>query len=70
MIIDTESGDIVHWLELEDPIVELYDVAVLPDVVRPTAMGVADDEIRRIIRMKPLADHRGTEGRITANDGG
>lgn len=52
MVIDTESGDIVHWLELEDPIVELYDVAVLQGVVRPTAMGVADDEIRRIIRMK------------------
>ena len=48
-IIDLESGDAVHWLRIEGVIDELYDVAVLPDVVRPMALGFKTDEIRRVI---------------------
>ena len=34
---------------------ELYDVAVLPGVVRPMALGFKTDEIRRIITLPPAS---------------
>lgn len=46
-VIDTTSGDIVHWLRIEGSVEELYDVIVLPGVVRPQALGFKTDEIRR-----------------------
>jgi hypothetical protein len=39
----------VHWLRFEGVVQELYDVAVLPGVVRPAAIGFKSDEIRRVI---------------------
>jgi hypothetical protein len=32
---------------------ELYDVAVLPEIRRPMAIGLQSDEIRRVISMTP-----------------
>jgi uncharacterized protein (TIGR03032 family) len=49
MIIDLTTGDIVHWFRIEGIIEELYDVCVLPGVLRPTAFGFKADEIRRFI---------------------
>lgn len=51
MVIDLRSGDIVHWLRLEGAVRELYDVAVLPGVRRPAAIGFKSDEIRRVIKV-------------------
>jgi hypothetical protein len=31
----------------------LYDVAVLPDIQRPMAIGLKTDEIRRVLSMAP-----------------
>ncbi|NJK68906.1 MAG: TIGR03032 family protein [Microcoleus sp. SU_5_3] len=50
MVIDLRSGDSVHWLRMEGVVEELYDVAVLPGVRRPMAVGFRTDEIRRVIR--------------------
>lgn len=52
MVIDLRSGDIVHWLRIEGIVRELYDVAVLPGVRRPMAIGLKSDEIRRVITVK------------------
>lgn len=49
MVIDLRTGDAVHWLRIEGVVAELYDVAVLPNVVRPAALGFKTDEIRRNI---------------------
>jgi uncharacterized protein (TIGR03032 family) len=49
MVIDLKSGDIVHWLNIQGVVEELYDVAILPGVVRPMALGFKSDEIRRVI---------------------
>ena len=46
-VVDLDSGEVVHWLRIEGLIEELYDVVVLPDVVRPSALGFKSDEIRR-----------------------
>jgi uncharacterized protein (TIGR03032 family) len=49
LVIDTRSGDAAHWLRVEGLVRELYDVAVLPGVGRPMALGFKSDEIQRIV---------------------
>lgn len=53
LVIDLRSGDAVHWLRISGSIEELYDVAVLPGVQRPMAVGLQTDEIRRLISVAP-----------------
>jgi len=53
LIIDLRSGDVAHWLRVEGMVRELYDVAVLPQVCRPMALGFKTDEIERIIAIGP-----------------
>ena len=49
LAIDLRSGDTVHWVRFAGVVQELYDVAVLPGVRRPSAIGFKSDEIRRVI---------------------
>jgi uncharacterized protein (TIGR03032 family) len=49
MVIDLRSGDTAHWVRLEGMVSELYDVVVLPGVVRPMVLGIRSDEIGRTI---------------------
>ena len=44
-VIDLTTGAVVHWLRIEGRIEELFDVAVLPGVVRPKAMSFATPAI-------------------------
>ena len=50
-VIDLNSGDVVHWIRIEGVVSELYDVVVLPGVVRPQVLGFKTDEIRRVLRV-------------------
>jgi uncharacterized protein (TIGR03032 family) len=50
-VIDLRSGDVAHWVRLEGMVSELYDVVVLPGVVRPMALGFKTDEIQRLLTM-------------------
>jgi uncharacterized protein (TIGR03032 family) len=54
LIIDLLQGEIVHWLKLEGVVSELYDVAILPNVRRPMAIGFKSDEIGRLITIERL----------------
>lgn len=49
LVVDLRSGEVVHWLRLEGLVEEIYDVAVLPGIRRPMALGLKSDEIRRTI---------------------
>ena len=51
-VIDTKSGDIVHWLRIEGIVSELYDVAVLPGIARPSMIGFRNEEIRRTVSIE------------------
>jgi uncharacterized protein (TIGR03032 family) len=51
-IIDTHSGDVVQWLRLEGHIVETFDVAVLPEVRCPMAVGLLTPDIRTHITIE------------------
>jgi uncharacterized protein (TIGR03032 family) len=48
-VIDLRSGTVAHWLQMEGVVIELYDVAVLPGVRRPMALGFQTDEIQRLL---------------------
>ncbi len=50
-VIDLRSGDVVEWVRLQGMVRELYDVVVLPGIVRPMAFGFKSDEIQRILTM-------------------
>ena len=49
LMIDLRTGDVAHWLRVDGLVRELYDVAVLPDVSRPMALGFKSDEIARTV---------------------
>ena len=53
-VIDLTSGDVVHWVRIEGVVSELYDVAVLPGIRRPSCIGFKTDEIRRVLRLGDL----------------
>lgn len=49
LVIDTTNGDTVAWLRIEGVVRELFDVAVLPGIRNPAAIGFRTDEVRRVI---------------------
>jgi uncharacterized protein (TIGR03032 family) len=51
-IVDLTTGNIAHWVEVAGIISELYDVAVLPGVRRPMALGFKSDEISRFVTIE------------------
>ncbi len=55
LVIDLDSGDVVQWMRMEEPIRELYDVLNLPTVNRPRLVGFKTDEIRTIVWPDPAA---------------
>ena len=58
MVINIDTGIVEHWLQFEGVVVELYDVQVLENVRRPTALGFKSDEIHRFITFE-------SEGMVT-----
>jgi len=51
-VVDLSTGDMVHWVRIEGVIRELYDVAVLPGVRRPAAIGFKTDEVKHVISIE------------------
>jgi uncharacterized protein (TIGR03032 family) len=49
MVIDLQTGKILHWLYFQSVIEELFDVVVLPGVSQPLAVGLQGDEIQRLV---------------------
>ena len=48
-VVDLYSGDMVDWVRIEGVFHQLYDVAVLPGIIRPSAIGFRTDEVKRLI---------------------
>ncbi|MEO1127592.1 MAG: TIGR03032 family protein, partial [Cyanobacteria bacterium J06639_16] len=49
MVIDLNTGQVIHWLRIEGVVEELFDVVVLPGVRRPQSLGFQSDEIERLV---------------------
>lgn len=54
LVVDLANGDIVEWLKLDGLITELFDVAVMPGVTCPMAIGPNSAEYRSTITFDPL----------------
>ena len=48
-IVDLRSGDIVEWLRIDGAIRELFDVAILPGVACPMAVGIGSPELNSLV---------------------
>jgi uncharacterized protein (TIGR03032 family) len=48
-IIHCQTGAIVHQLELSGSLAEIYDIALLPHIKKPMAIGIEGDHIQRIV---------------------
>lgn len=48
-VFDLASGDMKHWVRIEGVVRELYDVAVLPGVRQPNAIGFRSEEVKHVI---------------------
>jgi uncharacterized protein (TIGR03032 family) len=55
-VIDLNTGACVHWFRIDGPVAELYDVGVVPDVVRPMSLSFASNEILRLTTHDPLEE--------------
>jgi uncharacterized protein (TIGR03032 family) len=53
-VIDLDTGACAHWFRIDGPVAELYDLGVVPGVVRPMALGFATNEILGFITHDPL----------------
>jgi uncharacterized protein (TIGR03032 family) len=48
-VVDLRQGDMTAWVRVEGVVRELYDVAVLPNVTRPSLVGFKGEEVRYVI---------------------
>lgn len=55
-VVNLDTGDVEHSLEIDGAVQELYDVAALPGVRRPMILGFRTPEIRFMIHPAPLSD--------------
>lgn len=60
-VIDLARGEVAHWLRF-DGLGEIRDVAVLADTVRPAALGLAGEDIRRVLSIGPDRSARSNRG--------
>ena len=49
VIIDLKKGNIIEWLHLDRELMELYDVAVLPEISCPATLGFQTGNIPKLI---------------------
>ena len=50
-VIDLATGQVLHSLDLPEPIDELFDVALLPGVRQPRALGLQGEEIDCLVKI-------------------
>jgi uncharacterized protein (TIGR03032 family) len=51
-VIDTETGDVAHWLRIQGVVAELYDVVALAGIKRPMMIGFRQQDIRRTVSIE------------------
>ncbi|EGV33017.1 Conserved hypothetical protein CHP03032 [Thiorhodococcus drewsii AZ1] len=49
LVVDLNTGAVVHWLRFATLIEELFDLIVLPGIRQPRALGLQDDAIERLV---------------------
>jgi hypothetical protein len=54
-VIDLDTGAYTHWFRIDGAVAELYDVGVVPGVIRPMSLGFATNEILGLVTQDTLA---------------
>lgn len=52
-VVDTTTGDTVHWLRITGIVTELFDIAVVQSAEKPVIVGFKSDEIHRVVSIQP-----------------
>ncbi len=55
-VIDLETGECAHWFRIDGVIGELYDVAVVPGVIRSMSLGFSSGEVLNLITHDELEE--------------
>jgi uncharacterized protein (TIGR03032 family) len=53
-IVDIDSGQTVHWLRFEHTIEELFDIAIMPGVRQPEAIGLQGENIETYVSVEEV----------------
>lgn len=48
-VINLKTGDMNGWVRIEGMVRELYDVAILPGIRRPSAIGLKTNEVKHVL---------------------
>lgn len=51
-VVDIDAGQVMHWLRFEHTIEALFDVAILPGIHQPEAIGFRDEGIEAFVRVE------------------
>jgi uncharacterized protein (TIGR03032 family) len=51
LVVDLKSGDIKEWVRIEGVVTEIFDVAFLNGIERPSAIGLKGQEISKVINI-------------------
>jgi uncharacterized protein (TIGR03032 family) len=52
VVVELATGRVVEWLRIDGAVRELYDVVLLPGVVRPMVLGTVTPEVRQILSIE------------------
>ncbi|OOZ39141.1 hypothetical protein BOW52_07585 [Solemya elarraichensis gill symbiont] len=52
-VIDLNTGAVVHWFRIDGPVAEMYDVAVMPNVICAKSVGPGTAEALALITIEP-----------------
>jgi hypothetical protein len=63
-IVDTRSGDILHWIRFDGAVRELFDAAFIPGVRAPMCVGLGNPEMRTLITFD--GEGSGTKAEVAA----
>ena len=59
-IFDTRTGELLHQLEMSGDLLEMYDVAILPNTRSPSSVGTTPEELRKNVWF----EQQGKNGRV------
>ncbi|MCX7086923.1 MAG: TIGR03032 family protein [Methylococcales bacterium] len=68
VIIDLNTGSIVHWLHIDGVVEELFDVVILPEVRKPSAFGFQNNDIERCVNFPGSAGIKITKPSVPRKD--
>ncbi len=56
LVVDTRTATLTHWLTIEGPVTELYDVAFLHGITRPFTPGFSEPQLQRALVHGPAGE--------------